>query len=44
MNWSALKRLMGMKMAIARTRMRARNVQGGMNWDDDELVQCLSRL
>ena len=44
MSWSALKRLKRMRMAIARTRMRARNVQGGMNWDDDELAQCLSRL
>jgi hypothetical protein len=31
---------------MARSRMRARrieSVQGGRNWDDDELVQCLSR-
>ena len=44
MSWSGLKRLMGMTMAIARTRIRARSVQEGMNWDDDELAQCLSRL
>jgi hypothetical protein len=31
---------------MARSRTRARrteSVQGGRNWDDDELVQCLSR-
>jgi hypothetical protein len=34
-------------MVMARSRMRARmieSVQGGRNWDDDELAQCLSRL
>ncbi|KAJ8579378.1 hypothetical protein M405DRAFT_886480, partial [Rhizopogon salebrosus TDB-379] len=34
------------RMVMARSRMRARrieSVQGGRNWDDDELAQCLSR-
>jgi hypothetical protein len=35
-----------MRMVMAISKMRARRietVQGGRNWDDDELAQCLSR-
>jgi hypothetical protein len=35
-----------MSMVMAISKMRARRietVQGGRNWDDDELAQCLSR-